>query len=621
MCNGTMYSAGSTVDASDLLGKVISVCETYEKPADFDETLGALVYYDNFVDEPFSLLDAGVTSSVGSAKTAIGGKLAVEAGKSNLIASTYGIGLKSADAFTYAANGATVSGKLTIVGDLIQVGTNEQCAYAIQTSADSYAGWGGWSAYIVTGGAAKNRPTADTWENFKVTTDAKTGFKALGIVAKSLTAPTYAHGIAAYIMPDNAFFISDLEGNHTLVLPEGDTYTVPNTYPGWMVGTSVYKAGDVVNVSDLLGKTLTPYAIAEAPEAENETLGKLVYFNNFSGTSDFTNLLNLSVKCASEPSVLQNKYGVYGTTTFYSDHFGSAVAGIELVPSDAHDYWTFTNGKKAAGEFFIVAEIAMSDESRRVNNIFYNGTDEYGVGWNGSADYYRTNWAGPNVGTEFTVWTPADHPTAVSSINRWGIGAITGNNKIFFHSIAVYYKEKLADEGAPLSFDKASVRTTGNTGFRVAAYLDDDQRAAADEYGFLIAVDDTLDGEAAAKLVFNAAHDAKGTNEAGIKYVSGVNYNSNDGTDLIYATNGAFIGRADLDGTFFTAVITGIKDTFYNIDFAIRPYLVKDGVTLYGKTITRSMYSAAKAVADAGYAGLDDDAKQFIDSVISKAEK
>ena len=54
-------------------------------------------------------------------------------------------------------------------------------------------------------------------------------------------------------------------------------------------------------------------------------------------------------------------------------------------------------------------------------------------------------------------------------------------------------------------------------------------------------------------------------------------------------------------------------------EFVVRPYMVIDGTTYYGKPFARSMYSAAVAVRDAGYTGCDDNTKTYVDEIIANA--
>ncbi|MBE6681170.1 MAG: hypothetical protein E7600_02645 [Ruminococcaceae bacterium] len=68
-----------------------------------------------------------------------------------------------------------------------------------------------------------------------------------------------------------------------------------------------------------------------------------------------------------------------------------------------------------------------------------------------------------------------------------------------------------------------------------------------------------------------------------------------------------------------TAVVYGLKPANYKGELLVRPYIVVDGVTYYGKPWQRSMYDTAVALREAGYPDCDDTTKAYVDEIINNA--
>ena len=68
-----------------------------------------------------------------------------------------------------------------------------------------------------------------------------------------------------------------------------------------------------------------------------------------------------------------------------------------------------------------------------------------------------------------------------------------------------------------------------------------------------------------------------------------------------------------------TAVVYGLAPKNYKGELLVRPYIVVDGVTYYGKPWQRSMYDTAVALREAGYPDCDDTTKAYVDEIINNA--
>jgi len=142
-----------------------------------------------------------------------------------------------------------------------------------------------------------------------------------------------------------------------------------------------------------------------------------------------------------------------------------------------------------------------------------------------------------------------------------------------------------------------SIRDTddGIQGIRFAGYVSDEDKPYATEIGF-IATTKTLLGDK--DLVFGSTKEnGSGISPDGVKFVYGATYDKAEGIDIVYATSGEMFGSLlwkDIEGTFFTGVITGVPDSAYKEKFVVRPYALIDGQYVYGETILRSVKDIAE---------------------------
>lgn len=168
-----------------------------------------------------------------------------------------------------------------------------------------------------------------------------------------------------------------------------------------------------------------------------------------------------------------------------------------------------------------------------------------------------------------------------------------------------------------------SLRLNDKTGVRTVAYINDIHRSACTEYGFITARSTPEIEENGNLLVLNAERTPTGTNQYGIRYVTGVGYDTVNHIDRLYATDGSVFGESSLgDGYYASAVIAGIPEENYNTDFVIRPYIIIDGKVFYGKVVTVNLYISAKNVREDTevYDALSQSQKEYIDNIITKVE-
>jgi len=174
---------------------------------------------------------------------------------------------------------------------------------------------------------------------------------------------------------------------------------------------------------------------------------------------------------------------------------------------------------------------------------------------------------------------------------------------------------------APDTIQGASIRTNEPQGIRFAAYVNDTNKAVAYEYGYIIALESSFANEGEfEKLVFDSDETSVvGVNSYGITYVSGAAYvtvepGQTPTVDYIYSKTGNEFGL-DKEGTYFTAVLKGIKEDNYDKAFVAKPYIKTEDGIFYGKPIVRSIVQVALSVVEKEYAGDIDAAPEYIQNI------
>lgn len=169
------------------------------------------------------------------------------------------------------------------------------------------------------------------------------------------------------------------------------------------------------------------------------------------------------------------------------------------------------------------------------------------------------------------------------------------------------WNDDIAAEYAPVSNTETfSVRADENSGIRTFASVTHEQRGGCTEYGFIVALTDTLAANGNEELTF----------ESKSKFVSGVSYGQDNGTkvDKIY--------RADGDKTIFAAVFTGITEANYTKALTFRPYLKVNypnggEKVVYGEAISKSVYDVVLLLNNAdSIAGMTKAQIEFCKKVI-----
>lgn len=178
--------------------------------------------------------------------------------------------------------------------------------------------------------------------------------------------------------------------------------------------------------------------------------------------------------------------------------------------------------------------------------------------------------------------------------------------------LTVYAVWETSDNTSSLTTQNtSSIRTSAaGNGIRFRASIADAQKSFVTEYGFIVSRAEILDlyGYTADELTFESRKPGTQTPI----YVYGCSYSEAEGIDKIYE-----LGENE---TIFTGVLTNIPLEYKNEQFVVRAYVkYTDGngvsTTVYGNTVSRSIYDVANAIYTAGG---DDyiNNKEYIDEIL-----
>ncbi len=277
--------------------------------------------------------------------------------------------------------------------------------------------------------------------------------------------------------------------------------------------------------------------------------------------------------------------------------------------------WNGISGGKtaAAGTYTLVVRARKGTTDRATFYIRGRGPKADGSGEEDK------NW--PDSTKSFTLTdTFADYvvtcnytPSDAGYLNQL-LPQVSNTANIQVDSYAFYYKP--FPDYAPGTIQAAQIRTDVDNyqGMRYAAYVDDERKAKAVEYGYIIALGSSFASEDEYEnLVFDASMSESGTNTNGIKYVTGKAY-VKDSFDKVYSMTGEEFGL-DVPGTYYTAVLYNIQD--YEMLLVGRPYLkTEDGTVYYGDAVARSVKDVAQNMVNAEWGGDATLAPEYIQTIL-----
>ena len=411
------------------------------------------------------------------------------------------------------------------------------------------------------------------------------------------------------------------------------------------------EADEFVSVVPETDVTLT--AAFEEIATENE-YGSLIYYNDFSNTAT-TDKENVD-RWADDNG---NIDAIAKYTFFNGNYMKELVGGVDvgITPSKGREKAEIVPDI-ASDNPNPVLKLSFLGNYPRFEAYFYNENNAplsvpgtYTISYklyvpNASKDYaiYTTFNKNNSWSTGTDLWgraekinvTPDQWMTITRSVTVSGnegdwdkIGKLgffvdsTNGGEWYLDDFQLWFKP--AEEG-PVTLDTYSIRNLPDKdgkevkGMRFAAFISLAQRELSEEYGYIIAVTDTLGGDVN-NLVFNAAGDEKGTNAYGVKYVSGAAYNKATGKDVIYDMDGGRFGEHAIndEGIYFTAILNNIPAAQYKTSLTVRAYTKVGGKYYYGNAVTKSLYDVAQEYYDLHADDMSDEEFEFVDSILAQA--
>lgn len=148
------------------------------------------------------------------------------------------------------------------------------------------------------------------------------------------------------------------------------------------MAAKVWAAGESAAKADVAGKTLYPISVQTAPASYDATYGQLIYFDNFSGKTGFTNLAD--IKLADYAHTEKKTFDGFTTLKCGQSKLSPEPVGIEVTPADGMN-WVYADGTPMTGEISLYVELYVDYDSlpgRFTVGAPGNGWGAYNTTWN-----------------------------------------------------------------------------------------------------------------------------------------------------------------------------------------------------------------------------------------------
>lgn len=431
-------------------------CNAYKsaaRPAEYDNTYGQLIYFDNFSGQTdfTNLADIKLANYADANKKTFDGFTTLQCGQSKFDPKTVGIEVTPTDETNWKyADGTPMTGGISLYVELYV--DNDTLPTGRHTVGAPGSGWGG---YFPNWGVDKNTLSAKTWGMVQSKPLSLADYTDIGILSNDWRTE-YCRAIGVYLQPTNAFWLtSDESGaNRTFTVIPGETYTLPTEFNGkavskWAVGANVYDAGKPVEKAAIAGKTAYPF---ESPETYDETYGQLIFYSGFHfSDAPFANEIE-ELSPVKGLTVMQNTYNgisVVGGRTAFSAKGGAfgngGYAGIGIQSSDGQ-LWKYEDGTVVTGRVVAFTDyyydIAESEDFNRTDSLFvrYTPSDDsiYTL-----SEAIKSTWLTTRTpesymaAGDFGAYERFNRKTGLSSFT---IGRQGTEDKLHFDNIKVYVK-------------------------------------------------------------------------------------------------------------------------------------------------------------------------------------
>ena len=585
---------------------------------EYDPDFGQRIYFNNFHDEPQSLVGAFVFDA-GAASAVDGIPVVAGSGAGFINTAYYGIGVHAdGDTFVYD-DGTPVTGVLFLRATVKAVNDMSLRHMWGMNMGDA---WGAyhtyWHSSPVTAGVWTDVATYQT--NVKAASCSGLDFRA---TAGSKT--FYVSRIALYVQqPDNEFWLTDENGEgREFVRVTDTTYTFPTSFGGkavalWTDGTNTYKGGQTVSKGALWNKTFRVYQYLDHP-----TYGSLLYFEDFedgkanpgyyfpqgaynaymyaNAGQTYTVLDtdpadgSTARKCVEVTGASYSLFEVLGchpvgtmyrTLTVMADVYAASDASLHTYLRDANWAWNVISVKGGKWN----TDVKYSYKNVTVGNttlqcgLYGKYLDNIRVyALPASVDFVSAD------GSETETVALTASFTFPSALGEKAVALWTDGENTYFAGETV--ENKFALDGktftelplAPETAKTAEYRSNGTAGIRFKADVTFAARAKADSYGFLITRKAFLADANGDDLTFDLTREGGKT-----AYAVGECYakdaENNVTVDKQYALND--------DSVTFAGVATGIPAGAEDEVMVARSYLKYGESTFYGESVKASVNSA-----------------------------
>ena len=362
----TLYYVGAEAPAvTEIAQKTFYPVDT-TIPELYDSTYGQLVFYSGFnlpnnplvneIEEFSPIKGLSILKRTYSSLAVVDGRNAFKTqGGAFGNDSFLGIGVGASDKWKYTGTDTLASGTVYMVSDFYF--DNDSLSGWSLLRAESQTGNDKYNVFGNTDPAASVRKWGTSVGKDKGavipsgTTDITLGWsnKAMNL---------YFNNTKVYIMPNNALWLASDEtgANRTFAAISGDTYTFPTAFndeavTAWTDGTNLWPAGSEIAKATVAAKTIYPVRAAAAPAEYDETYGQLVWFDNFSGDTGFTNIADINL--ASYIATTATAKAGYSTLPAQQKEFSHHWYEIERNG----DVWKYTDNNNLSGDITIYAEI------------------------------------------------------------------------------------------------------------------------------------------------------------------------------------------------------------------------------------------------------------------------
>lgn len=389
-------------------------------------------------------------------------------------------------------------------------------------------------------------------------------------------------------------------------------------------------------------------ADAEKPAETDAELGELIYFNN--GKEEITTS-NITVKGLVTASAVVDGYYTHSINPSDTVFNGSdTYPYVVVVPKSGSTVFTDAQGKELNGTLTVCIELYNSfpkDDSVAPYRGFLpminpDPCRETFVQWSAAGNAYVSwDYQQNAKNSEWNTLKLSQNTTA--SLLGFIKAGKADPDKMHVRSVYVYYKPALT-EAIIKTADSYSVRTADPSGIRFGGFIEAKTMLASDECGFIIARGDQIaannyDADTEVRISGEVTDSTSSSGnftaltQNGLKLVGVRNY-VKDATinKLVAADEGKTpFGDYEKDGFYFTGVVTNLDGSYtnaqdgikyahrYNAPLVARTYVKVGSSYFYGECRETSLYDVVSNLVENDSDTCEQN-KEYFDKICNEAD-